>query len=303
VNLITGEGPVVGAAVVQHPGVDAIGFTGSSRTGRLVAAAAAEKPCFLELGGNGPTIVLGDADLALAAKRIAWGSFTNAGQICTSTERVLADASIAGELAARLADEAASVRLGHPLDEATTMGPMHTAAGAARALGQIERARERGALVLAGGGLQPGSPTEHYFEPTVVDRVPAESDLHVDETFAPVAPIVHFASIQDLGPLVRASSYGLSGAIFSRDVARAMQLAEHLPCGIVNINETSAYWEPQIPAGGVSGKLSGHGRTAGRWAIEEMTEPRTIVVSLPDDEDEAGIGMTGPVSEAGTPAT
>lgn len=277
-NLVTGEGPTVGDAAIRHADVDAVGFTGSTATGRLIAQAAAGKPVQLELGGNGPSIVLGDADLDLAASAIAGGAFANAGQICTSTERVLAHASVAKELAERVAEHARAVVLGDPFAADTTMGPVHTAEVAQRVCDQVEAAVAGGGRVLVGGGRQPGAPTEHYVRATVVDDVPATSDLHRAETFGPVVPVVHWDGADELDALVRASSYGLSGAIFSGDLGRAMALAEELPCGIVNLNEASSYWEPNVPAGGAAGTGSGHGRTGGPWSLEEMTEQQAIVI-------------------------
>jgi succinate-semialdehyde dehydrogenase/glutarate-semialdehyde dehydrogenase len=278
-NLVTGEGPVVGNAAIRHPGVNAVGFTGSTATGHAIAQAGAGKPVQLELGGNGPTIVLEDADLDLAAAAIASGSFGNAGQICTSTERVLAHAGVAADLAERVAALADKIVLGDPFAAETTMGPVHTAELADRVCAQITDAASRGGRVLAGGGRPDDAPTPHYVRPTVVDDVPPDSDLHVAETFGPVAPIVRWNTPDELRALVAASGFGLSGAVFSRDVGRAITLAEDLPCGIVNLNEASSYWEPNIPAGGTAGSGSGHGRTGGPWSIEEMTEQQAIVIS------------------------
>jgi acyl-CoA reductase-like NAD-dependent aldehyde dehydrogenase len=279
VNLVIGDGPVVGDAIVTHPGVDAVGFTGGSRTGRIVAERAGLKPRFMELGGNGPSVVLEDADLELAAARVAWGAFTNAGQICTATERVIVHESVADELAGRLAAIAAQVVLGHPLLEQTTMGPVHTRAVAEQVVTQVQAAQRAGGVVLAGGVARAGMPTGQYIEPTVVDHVGIEAELNLSETFGPVVPMLRFADEADIGRLAAASPYGLSGAVFSRDTGHAMRLASQLRCGIVNINEASAYWEPMIPAGGASGSLSGHGRVAGPWAQAEMTETRTVVLT------------------------
>lgn len=277
-NLVTGEGPVVGDAAIRHPGVNAVGFTGSTATGHVVARAAAGKPVQLELGGNGPSIVLADADLDLAAAAIARGSFTNAGQICTATGRVLAHAGIATELAERIAGHAERIVLGDPFDDATTMGPVHAAGLARHLCDQVAEAARGGARVLTGGSLQPGAPTDHYLQPTVVDAVPPAADLHIGETFGPVVPLVHWQDTAELHKLVAASDFGLSAALFTRDLARAIPLAEELPCGIVNLNEASSYWEPNIPAGGTSGSGSGHGRSGGPWSLEEMTEQHALVI-------------------------
>jgi succinate-semialdehyde dehydrogenase/glutarate-semialdehyde dehydrogenase len=284
-SVVTGDGPVVGDALARHPGVAGVGFTGSTGVGEQVAQAAAGKPLLLELGGNGPSIVLEDADLELAAAAIASSSFANAGQVCTATGRVLAHASIAGELAERVAAHAGELVLGLPLDPATTMGPVHRAPLAERIVTQVEEAVAAGATVVAGGRRRDDLPTANYLEPTVVDRVPADAPLHVDETFGPIAPIVRFDGARELRELVEASRFGLFGAIYSRDVPRAMRIAEQLPSGTVNINGPSNYWEPHLPAGGSAGRASGVGRAGGRWSIEAMSEEQTITVSLPEREE------------------
>ncbi len=286
VTVVTGEGAVVGDALASHPGVDGVGFTGSTAVGELVGQAAAGKPTLLELGGNGPTIVLEDADLELAAAAIAGSSFANAGQICTATGRILAHEAVAGELAERIAARAGELVLGLPLDPQTTMGPVHQAALADRVLDQVAGAVGAGASVVAGGRRREDLPTPNYVEPTVVDRVPADAALHVDETFGPVAPIVRFGSVGELRDLVVASPFGLFSALFSRDVARALRIAEALPAGTVNVNGPSSYWEPHLPAGGAAGRASGVGRAGGRWSIEALSQVHTVTVTLPDREEE-----------------
>lgn len=159
------------------------------------------------------------------------------------------------------------------------MGPVHTKAVADQVITQVQAAGQSGGVVLAGGGTRANMPTAQYVEPTVVDHVSIQSDLNLNETFGPVVPMLRFSRESDIGPLAAASQYGLSGAVFSRDVDQAMRLASQLRCGVVNINEASAYWEPMIPAGGASGSLSGHGRVAGPWSQAEMTETRTLVLN------------------------
>ena len=284
INMVTGEGPVVGDALVVHPNVNAIAFTGNTSTGKTIASRAAGKPCLLELGGNGPSIVLEDADLNVTATAIADGSFANAGQICTSTERILAHNSVADELVERLSVTAAKIQVGDPIESSTTMGPVHTKSSAERVLNQIGEASTKGAKIVTGGSTLEDMPTEQFIQPTVLDHVSADTHLNKEETFGPVSPVVRFSKTTDLPGLVASSPFGLSGAIFSRDVERAMVLAEDLPCGIVNINDASSYWEPQTPAGGASGRTSGYGRSGGAWSIEEMSDVRTIVLNLAEKE-------------------
>lgn len=277
INLVTGEGPVVGQALAGHSRVDAIGFTGSTPGGLAVARTAVGKPVSLELGGNGPSIVLEDADVERAAERIAGGTFSNAGQICTATGRVLAHESIAAQLAEALGAHARKTVLGDPFDDGTTMGPVHVADLADTVLTQIDDAVRGGASLVA-GGHRLEAPTSHFVEASVVDGVAADAALHREETFGPVAPIVHYSSDAELWDLVTASPFGLHAGIFTADVERALGLAERLRVGHVNVNDTSAYWEWSIPAGGAAGASSGVGRTGGPSSVAEMSELLTVTI-------------------------
>jgi acyl-CoA reductase-like NAD-dependent aldehyde dehydrogenase len=279
-NLVIGDGAVVGDAVVAHEGTHAIGFTGSTGTGQAIARRAGVKPCLLELGGNGPTIVLEDADVAAAAAAIHSGCFSNAGQICTSTERILVHKSVADALSDALAASANQITLGHPMEITTTMGPVHNESLARKVIEQIEDAKAKGARVVAGGSILADRPTSQYVQASVIDNVPLNALINSDETFGPVAPIIRFGDGQ-LQQAIDSSPYRLSAAIFSRDIERAMLMAEQMRFGIVNINESSHYWETVIPAGGASGSPSGYGRSGGKYSIEEMSELRTIVLNLP----------------------
>jgi succinate-semialdehyde dehydrogenase/glutarate-semialdehyde dehydrogenase len=278
INLVTGDGSVVGQALASHSGVDAVGFTGSTQVGKKVHAAAAGKPAFLELGGNGPTIVLPDADIERAAAAIAGGTFTNAGQICTATGRILAHESVAAQLSEAIAAQSEKFKIGDPREEATSMGPVHQTSLVERILSQLDQAVSDGAKIVTGGTRANDLPTPNYLLPTVVDNVGQDSDLHRIETFGPVAPVVHYSTDEELFELLDKSTFGLHGAVFSRDVERAIGLAEKLRVGHVNINDTSAYWETSIPAGGAAGRASGVGRAGGPWSVLEMTEVQTIAI-------------------------
>ncbi|WP_425053478.1 aldehyde dehydrogenase family protein [Psychromarinibacter sp. S121] len=279
-NLVTGDGAEVGDATVVHPGVHAIGFTGSTATGMTIARRGAGKPLLLELGGNGPTVVLEDADVELAAARVAAGAFGNAGQICTATERVLVHQSLHDRFVELLARAAGEVRLGHPLEPGTTMGPLNNAASFDKMLSHMDDARARGAQVLAGGGTAQGLPTNLYFQPTIVTGLDADSLLNREESFGPVVPVLTFADEAEALRLAATSPYGLSAAVFTRSITAAYRLTEKLRAGIVNINEMSSYWEPHVPAGGASGTQSGLGRTGGRHTLMEMCDLKTMVVDI-----------------------
>lgn len=279
-SLVIGKGSVVGDALSRHPDVAGIGFTGSTETGNTICSRAKAKHTTMELGGNGPCIVLGDADLELVADKIMAGSFSNAGQICTSTERVLVDDSVADELVEKMLARMDRYRLGDPFDSNTTMGPMHAEDTIRIVLEHIEDAVKKGAAVVTGGGLREGSPTDHYVEPTILDHVPREALVNTEETFGPVLPLIRFRDESEIPELVECSPYRLFSAIFTRDVDKALTMAQQYNFGCVNINEGSHFWDTMLPAGGGGGSASGHGRSGGKYSIKDFSEERLIVVNL-----------------------
>jgi len=229
VNMVIGKGQVVGDALSAHPLTAGIGFTGSTVTGDIICGRARCKHTSMELGGDGPCIVLKDADLDVAAQGLMNGSFLNAGQVCTSTERVLVDDAIADALVEKILEKMQTqYQLGDPFDEKTTMGPMHLMSQIEIVESHIHQAVEMGAKVVTGGRRKAGMPTEHYFEPTVVDHVPADCMLHTDETFGPVIPLIRFKSEDEIQTLVEMSDYRLFSAIFTKDVNKALRMAEQL---------------------------------------------------------------------------
>jgi acyl-CoA reductase-like NAD-dependent aldehyde dehydrogenase len=280
INLVTGEGPVVGDAVVTHPGVDAIAFTGSSETGAIIARRAAGKPLMLELGGNGPTLVLADADVSMAAGRVAAGCFANAGQICTSTERVLVHASVYDRFAEAVVDVARAVRMGDPFDPATTMGPLNNEPTAAKMDEHLDDARSRQAIIAFGGERMTEMPTRLHYQPTVVTELTADAMLNVQETFGPVAPLLRFRDEDEAWDIIGRSRFGLSAAIFTNSIKSAFRWTETLRVGIVNVNEMSPFWETHIPAGGAAGTASGIGRTGGRHTMLEMSDLKTMTIDI-----------------------
>lgn len=279
-SLVIGKGSVVGDSLSIHPDIAGIGFTGSTETGNIICGRARAKHTLMELGGNGPCIVLRDADLSLAADKLMAGSFTNAGQICTSTERVLVDEAVADELAQLMLARMGRFVLGDPLDPKTTVGPMHAADTIAIVHEHIAEAVRKGAKVLTGGKRQENRPTPNYIEPTIIDHVSSDSLLNKEETFGPVLPLIRFNNEDEIPALIKCSPYRLFGAIFSRDIDKAITMAQQYNFGCVNINDGSHFWDTMLPAGGGGGGASGHGRSGGKYSINDFSEPRAINVNL-----------------------
>ena len=281
-SFVPGPGPVVGDAVAGHPLVNGVGFVGSVATGRLVAARAAGKAQILELGGNGPMVVLEDADLGLATEAALEAAYLCAGQSCTAGERFLVHRAVRAEFVERVvAATAERVRLGDPYDPSTTMGPLNNEPTAAKFDEHLADAVARGAKVCIGGRRAPGQPTALYAEATVVDGVTPEMQIAREETFGPVVPVVEVSSMSEALALTNASPFGLTAAVFSEDLERALAFAEAARAGWVNINASTNLWESHLPFGGRSGSVSGRGRVGGRSVMDAFTEPKTVVMPAP----------------------
>ena len=279
-NLVTGPGSSVGDEIARNPGTHGVGFIGSTETGRLVAEAAVGKAAVLELGGNGPVVVMDDADLELAAEATVTACFLCAGQSCTAGERLLVHRDVREEFVARLARLVTErIVLGDPFAETTTLGPLNNAGVAAKMDEHVADALERGAELVSGGERAAGFPTDLYWQATILDRVPDDALVAQEETFGPVAPIVAIDSLEHAIELTNASPYGLLAAIFTRDLERGLRFADSVRTGWVNVNESSNYWEAQLPFGGRSGTASGIGRVGGAAPMEAFTELQTVVLS------------------------
>ncbi|MGZ4291761.1 MAG: aldehyde dehydrogenase family protein [Gaiellaceae bacterium] len=278
-NLVTGPGSVVGDEIARNPGTHGVGFIGSTETGRKVAEAAAGKAAVLELGGNGPVVVMDDADLELAAEAAVTACFLCAGQSCTAGERLLVHRAVREEFVGLLREKVRRVVLGDPFADGTTMGPLNNAGVADKMDEHVGDALERGAALVHGGERAAGFPTNLYWQPTVLDGVSPDALVAQEETFGPVAPVVEIGSLDEAIRLANASPYGLLSAIFTRELAQGLRYADEVKTGWVNVNDSSNYWEAHLPFGGRSGTASGIGRVGGSAPMESFTELQTVVVA------------------------
>lgn len=279
-NLVTGPGPVVGDEIARNPGTDGVAFIGSTATGRRVAEAAAGKAAVLEMGGNGPLVVLDDADLDAAVEATLTACFLCAGQSCTAGERLLVHRAVRDEFVELLARAVTErILLGDPFDDATTMGPLNNEPVAVKMDEHVGDAVHRGAEVLSGGARANGFPTPLYWEPTVLTDVEPDARVAVEETFGPVAPVVAVDSLEHAITLTNSSPYGLLAAIFTADLAKGLAFADNVRTGWVNINESSNYWESHLPFGGRAGSDSGIGRVGGAHVMHSFTELQTVVLT------------------------
>jgi succinate-semialdehyde dehydrogenase/glutarate-semialdehyde dehydrogenase len=271
-NMLTGDADV-GRALVAHPDVDVVSFTGSTAVGERIAKDAALKNLMLELGGNGPLVVLDDADLDRAVAATVTGCFYLAGQCCTAAERILVHRSVADDFTERLVAATAALRVGDPLEEGTDMGPVCHEGILEKCARHIKEAEERGAKVVRGGRS-----TGLLHEPTVLTGVTPEMEIAREETFGPVAPVITFDTDLEAVHIGNATRYGLTAAVFTGDLTRGWRFAERLDHGTVLVNETTNYWDQLAPFGGT--KQSGVGRELATWMLDALTEVKQIVLEL-----------------------
>jgi acyl-CoA reductase-like NAD-dependent aldehyde dehydrogenase len=279
-NLVSGDGPSTGDALATHPGIDGIGLTGETSTGDLIQRRAGVKKLLMELGGNGPQIVLEDADLPRAAKAAAFGAYFNAGQVCCATERVLVDRRVHKDFLDLVVKEARAIEVGDPFRREVQMGPMNNVAVLEKTEQHLADAQQKGARIVFGGKRVIGQATKMFFEPTVVDNVSPETLLNTHETFGPVVPVITVDQYDEAIALANGTGYGLQMAVFTRDIDKAFYFAERLRCGNVVINDTTDYWEAHEPFGGGGGTRSGYGRLGGRFTFEDMTHLKTVAIHI-----------------------
>ena len=278
VNVITNapdNAAEVVSALIAHPAVRRINFTGSTGVGKIIAEQASRylKPVLLELGGKAPLLVLEDADIEAAVDAAIFGAFFNQGQICMSTERVVVDHRIADAFVDKFAARAQALKAGNPRDERNALGTLINAQSGEKLNSLLDDAVSKGARVAAGGKAE-----GVVMQATVVDGVTRDMRLYSEESFGPIVAVMRVSGDEEAIRIANDSEYGLSSAVFSRDSARAMKVASRLQTGICHINAPTVHDEPQMPFGGT--KSSGYGRFGGKAGIEEFSELRWMTMQL-----------------------
>ena len=275
-NVVPGFGKVAGQALVDHPDVDKVTFTGSPTVGRQILQGAAGnlKRVTLELGGKSANIIFPDADIDAAVKAAGSGIFFNTGQVCSAGSRILAHADIYDEVVERLAARAKSMRIGDPLEASTSMGPLVSEVQMKRVLSYIDIGRSEGARVVTGGAR--ATDKGYYVQPTVFAGVEHEMRVSQEEIFGPVATVIRFKDDDDALRIANGTVYSLAAGVWSADIARVHRFARQLKAGTVWIN-TYGPTDIRLPWGGA--RDSGFGREHGDMAIENFTEPKVVWIN------------------------
>jgi len=277
INVVTGYGAEAGEALVKHPEVPIITFTGSVKTGKRIAEISAKnlKKVSLELGGKDPVVVCDDADIEVAAKGTSWGGFVNAGQVCTSVERVYVYEKVAKKFTEALVEEAKKIKLGDPMDELTDVGPMASLSQLNNTINKVALAKKQGARVLTGGQKDKRFKKGFFYLPTVFDRISSNMDIITEESFSPVIPIQTVRSMEEAISLSNSTKYGLGCTVFTKNLEKAMKAADKIKSGTVCIN-SPLMENIAAPFGGM--KQSGIGREHGTEALEEFRQAKHIFI-------------------------
>jgi alpha-ketoglutaric semialdehyde dehydrogenase len=292
VNIVSGFGSRIGAPLMEHPDVRAISLTGSTEVGRIVGTTAAKsfKHCSLELGGKNPMIVLDDANLDLAIDGGLWGGFGTTGQRCTATSRIIVQKGVYGEFVHRYVERAKTLKIGNGLDESVDMGPAINEAQLKTDLNYVEIGRSEGAKLLSGGHrLEKGEFQYGWFlEPTVFGDVDPKMRIAQEEIFGPVVSLIPCDNLEHAIQIANEVEYGLSSALYTKDVNRAFKAMRDLDAGITYVNAPTIGAEVHLPFGGVKATGNGH-REGGIGAIDFYTEWKAVYVDYSDKLQKAQI--------------
>ena len=295
INIVTGFGADVGTPLTEHPAVRAISLTGSSEVGRIVGATAAKsfKHCSLELGGKNPMIVLDDANLDLAIEGALWGAFGTTGQRCTATSRIIVQKDVYSDFVERLVDRAKKLRVGNGLDETVDMGPAINEKQLQTDLKYVEVGKDEGAKLVCGGNRLDKSGYAHgwFMEPTVFTEVDPKMRIAQEEIFGPVVSIIPCDDLDDAIEIANGIEYGLSSALYTKDVNKAFRSVRDLDAGITYINAPTIGAEVHLPFGGTKATGNGH-REGGIGAIDFYTEWKSVYVDYSDKLQKAQIDRT-----------
>jgi acyl-CoA reductase-like NAD-dependent aldehyde dehydrogenase len=280
-NVVTGPGETVGAAIAAHGGIGKVAFTGETATGQEIMrlAAANVKKISLELGGKSPNVVFADADLERFAAESPYSVFDNCGQDCCARSRIIVERSVHDRVVELFAAATLKVKVGDPADPATEVGTMVSFKQRETVLDYIRVGREEGARVVVGGGIpaEPAYARGAYIQPTVFDRVRSEMRIAQEEIFGPVVVVIPFDTEEEAVRLANATPFGLSGSVWTRDVAKAIRTAKGIQSGVISVNCNSSV-HTEAPFGGY--KMSGVGRENGMHALEQYTQIKNVYVDL-----------------------
>jgi acyl-CoA reductase-like NAD-dependent aldehyde dehydrogenase len=279
-NVVTGPGAKAGMALVRHPGVDKIAFTGSTEVGKQIMreAAGSLKRVSLELGGKSPNIVFADADMEAALRGAMTGIFYNKGEVCAAGSRLFIEEKIHDDFMSKLTERAKSLKVGDPMDKATRMGPVVSAQQMETVLSYIDAGKKEGAKLVTGGGrAQVGNGKGYFIEPTIFDGVSNSMKIAREEIFGPVLSVIPFKDFETGVAEGNASFYGLAAAVWTRDVAKALKAVRALRAGTVWVNAYNLF-DAALPFGGF--KESGFGRELGAPGLDAYTEVKSVWVDL-----------------------
>ena len=274
VNFVTGSATVVGEAIVKHPKIEGVSFTGSKNTGEWIIKNAGLKKVGLELGGKNPIIVMDDAKLDLAVEGILWGAFGTTGQRCTAASRVIVNVKIREKLLGMLLEKAKKLRLGSGLEKTTDVGPLINKAAVDKTEKYVEIGKDEGAKLVCGGSRPQGR--GFFYTPTIFEGVTKDMRIAKEEIFGPVLAVLEFDNIDDAIEIANSVEYGLSSSIYTRDINNAFKAIERIESGITYINASTIGAEVHLPFGGVKG--TGHTREAGIMGIDEFSNVKTVYV-------------------------